>query len=179
MMPKTHFRIIEADASHVGFLSTFGSDSFIEAYASTLPLPELEKYTATAFSESTVLDEINGSLATYFICLDSTSIPCGYSKLLLSNPPDCINPDGSIELQRLYVNGNYRSQGIGKLLSLHGESYARNRRLRNMWLRVWEGNTRAQEAYLRWSYSVVGKEPYQVGDDERTVVLMCKSLTGE
>lgn len=170
------FRIIEADASHIKFLSDFGCTSFIEAYKRTLPLNELKKYTALAFSEKTILDEMNGSSASYFICHDEQSNPCGYSKLLRSSPPKCINPAHCIELQRLYVDEKLRSHGIGKQLSLHGESNAYNRGIHSIWLRVWDGNILAQQKYLKWNYSIAGKEQYQVGAEERTVILMCKSV---
>ena len=157
--------VIEADSSHVGYLSDFGSKSFIYAYQCTLPLEELKDYINFAFSESTIFEEINGSLATYFICQDSELNPVGYA-----------NSDNSIELQRLYVDSDYRGHGIGKLLETHAESNARDRNMRGVWLQVWEGNVVAQEIYKKWGFTFVGEELYQVGKDQRTVLLMHKSL---
>ena len=48
--------------------------------------------------------------------------------------------------------------------------------LRIMWLRVWEENVLAQRIYLKWNYAIQGTETYQVGREERTVVLMSKTL---
>ena len=169
--------IIEADSSHVEYLSDFGRKSFIYAYQCTLPLGELTKYTNHAFSESILREEINGSLATYFICLDSELNPCGYAKLTSSPPPQCINSQSCIELQRLYVDSDHRGQGIGKLLELHSESYAKNRNISDIWLRVWDGNTVAQDIYKKWEFTIVGEELYQVGEDQRTVILMRKTLS--
>jgi ribosomal protein S18 acetylase RimI-like enzyme len=169
--------IIEADSSHVEYLSDFGSKSFIYAYQCTLPQEELKKYINAAFSESTILEELNGSLATYFICQEPKLSPCGYAKLIKSPPPKCVNSKSCIELQRLYIDSDYRGQGIGKLLESHAESYALNRNIRDIWLRVWEGNVVAQEIYKKWGFTIVGNELYQVGKDQRTVLLMCKSLT--
>lgn len=170
--------IIEADPSHVEYLSDFGSKSFIYAYQCTLPLEELKKYINVGFSESTILEEINGSLATYFICQDSNSNPCGYAKLIKSATPEYID-SGSIELQRLYVDSDYRGHGVGKLLELHSESNAKNRNIRDIWLRVWNGNTVAQDIYNKWGFKIVGEEQYQVGEDQRTVLLMNKYLSGQ
>ena len=171
--------IIEADPSHVEYLSDFGSKSFIYAYQSTLPLEELRKYIKSTFSEAAILEEINGSLATYFICQDSSLNPCGYAKLIQSPAPECINPGSCIELQRLYVESDYRGRGIGKLLESHAESNSRNRDIHNIWLRVWEGNTVAQAVYKKWGFTIIGEEQYQVGEDQRTVLLMCKPLSNE
>ena len=155
--------IIEADPSHVEYLSDFGSKSFIYAYQSTLPMEELRKYTKASFSEATILEEINGSLATYFICQDSGLNPYGYAKLIHSPAPECINPGSCIELQRLYVESDYRGRGIGKLLESHAESNSRNRDIHNIWLRVWEGNTVAQEIYKKWDFTIAGDARSRLG----------------
>lgn len=176
MTQNEAYGIIEADTSHIGFLSSFGSESFVDAYRSTLPLDELAAYTARAFKPSVIQDEIEHAKAMYFICQDSASTPCGYSKLLPSTPPACIDQDGSIELQRLYVDQNHKGKGIGRRLSQHGESAALQRSFRTMWLRVWEGNVAAQRVYLKWNYTVQGTETYQVGREARTVLLMSKAL---
>ena len=174
MKQNEHFQIIEADDSHADFLADFGRRSFVDAYKETLSLRDLEEYTKGAFSKSNITAEINDPSVTYFVCRDLESNLCGYSKLILSPPPVCIDPYRTIELQRLYVDESYRGRGIGKLLSMHAESHAGNRGFHSIWLRVWDGNVIAQRKYLNWNYLVVGKEQYQVGGSARTVILMRK-----
>ena len=169
--------ITEADSSHAGYISEFGSKSFIHSYQCTLPLDELKKYTNVAFKKSNILEEINSSSATYFICQNSKSDPCGYAKLIQSPPPICINSNSCIELQRLYVDSDYRGRGVGKLLELHSESFAKTRNISDIWLRVWDGNTVAQNIYKKWEFTIVGDEQYQVGKHKRTVLMMSKSLS--
>ncbi|WP_262967057.1 GNAT family N-acetyltransferase [Methylobacter psychrophilus] len=174
MKQDEHYQIIKADDSHADFLTDFGRRSFIDTYKDTLSLRDLEEYTNDAFSKSTITAEINNPSVIYFVCRDLESNLYGYSKLILSPSPACINPDRTIELQRLYVDESYRGRGIGKLLLMHAESHAWNRGFRSIWLRVWNGNVIAQRKYLNWNYLVVGKEKYQVGGDARTVILMRK-----
>ncbi|PLX48310.1 MAG: hypothetical protein C0613_11095 [Desulfobulbaceae bacterium] len=169
-------KIIEADESHIAYLADFGSTSFIHAYQCTLPLQELQKYIKIAFSEATLREEINGSLATYFICEDPGQAPCGYAKLISSPPPSCLHATSGIELQRLYVASAYRGQGVGRLLMSHAESYARKRHRGDLWLRVWDGNVVARDIYAQWGFATVGRELYQVGEEQRTVLVMGKSL---
>jgi diamine N-acetyltransferase len=170
--------VIKADSSHAEYLSDFGGKSFIHAYQCTLPVEDLRRYVEAAFSESAIHKEMDASLATYFICLDSESNPCGYSKLIHSSPPECVQSDSGIELQRLYVHTDYRDHGVGKHLELHTEAFAQHRNIRDIWLRVWEGNVVAQQIYHTWGYSVVGEEMYQVGNGQRTVLIMQKALSG-
>jgi ribosomal protein S18 acetylase RimI-like enzyme len=179
MKQDNHFQIIKADDSHAGFLADFGRRSFVDAYKETLSLRDLQEYTKDAFSKSNISAEINDPSVIFFVCKDIESNLCGYSKLILSPPPACIDPDRTIELQRLYVDERYRGQGIGKLLSMHAESHTGNRGFYSIWLRVWDGNIIARKIYSRWNYSMVGKERYQVGEDERIVILMRKILSNE
>jgi ribosomal protein S18 acetylase RimI-like enzyme len=169
-------KIVRADPSHVGYLSTFGKASFIHAYQCTLPQKELRAYVDAAFSESVILEEMKRELAIYFVCQDSRADPCGYAKLAGSAPPACIHSSGCIELQRLYIDSDHRGQGIGRLLACRAEAHTRCQNLKDIWLRVWDGNVMAQAIYRRWKYSVVGKEPYRVGEDQRSVLIMQKSL---
>jgi len=174
MKQDEYFQIIEADESHVDYLADFGRRSFVDTYKDTLSINDLEEYTQGAFSKATITTEINDPNVTYFVCRDLESNLYGYSKLILSPSPACIDPDRTIELQRLYVDERYRGRGIGKLLLMHAESHAGNRGFISIWLRVWDGNVIAQRKYLNWNYRVVGTERYQVGGDARTVILMRK-----
>lgn len=168
--------IIEADISHVDYLADFGSRSFIYAYQCTLPVAELRKYIAVAFAASALRKEIQDSLAIYFICQDSELNPCGYAKLIRSQPPPCVSADNCIELQRLYVDSSYRGHGVGKRLEAHTESFAKKRNINVLWLRVWDGNVVAEKIYKHWGFERVGDELYQVGKERRTVLVMCKTL---
>ncbi len=166
--------VIDADLSHVKYLSDFGRKSFIHAYQCTLPLEELNKYISDAFSESTILAEIKSLLGTYLVAQDSKLNLCGYAKLIESPSPKCIGLHRCIELQRLYVDDDYRGQGVGRLLESHAEVIARGRGMQGLWLQVWEGNVVAQDIYKRWAFSTVGEKQYQVGENQRTVLLMRK-----
>ena len=168
--------VVEADASYVDYLSDFGSRSFIYAYQCTLPVEALRKYIKVAFAAPAIRKEIQAALATYFICQNSELNPCGYAKLIKSQPPQCVSSDNCIELQRLYVDSNFRGHGVGNLLELQAEAYARSRSVGTIWLRVWEGNVVAEKIYRHWGFEIVGDERYQVGDEQRTVLVMRKPL---
>ena len=168
--------VIDANTSHTKYLSDFGAKSFIDAYQSTLPLEALREYVDVAFSESSIRKEIEDALAAYFICLDSDSNPCGYAKLVQSAAPDSIGLDSHIELQRLYIDDAHRGQGAGRLLQSRAETHAASQNIYIMWLRVWEGNTVARDIYQHWGYTTAGDEPYEVGEESRTVLLMRKVL---
>ena len=118
-------------------------------------------------------------MATYLICEDTNSNPCGYAKLVDSPAPEYVTSDNNIELQRLYVNSSFQGKGVGKLLASQAEKEARNRGIHYLWLRVWDGNELARDIYINWGYVIIGNEPYEVGNENRTVLLMEKALSHE
>lgn len=176
MISNERFRLFEGNISHVDFLSSFGRQSFIDTYREALSLPDLESYTAVAFATSRLLAELQDPAIHYLLCADRESSWCGYAKLLPSPLPDCMARQSAIELQRLYVANSYKGQRVGQLLLAQAERTAYHQGFQSIWLRVWEGNRIAQNLYLKARYTIVGEEPYHVGDDARTVLLMRKTL---
>lgn len=169
-------RVHEASSADVEFLSGFGAESFIQAYSSALPGEALNDYVAEKFSESTIHEELNQRSIIYLVCRNEDDSPCGYAKLIESAIPGVIDSSQAIELQRLYVSSEYHGQGAGKLLEFHAVAQVIKQNKTHIWLRVWEGNQLAIQVYKRWGYEIVGDEPYQVGNEQRTVLLMQKPL---
>lgn len=173
---KYHLHVEQANLSCVGFLSEFGKESFIDAYKITLPMEELRAYVDSAFSEKLIKREMESSEALFLICKNAKGVICGYAKFLNSEIPDCVVDSKAIELQRLYVNNESRGKGIGGLLFENGESIYKKKSFKVVWLRVWDGNTAAQNIYMKWGFTFCGKEWYEVGNEKRKVLVMMKPI---
>ncbi|MCD4821622.1 MAG: GNAT family N-acetyltransferase [Methanococcoides sp.] len=168
--------VLQANLSHVSFLSEFGKESFIDAYKVTLPMDELRTYVEEAFSEERIKHEVESSESIYLICKNAKGVICGYAKYVDSEMPDDLVHDRVIELQRLYVQNECRGKGVGRLLSRYGESISQQKGFKAIWLRVWDGNTTAQQIYLKWGYTFCSEEAYQVGQEKRKVLIMMKHI---
>ncbi|WMW22831.1 GNAT family N-acetyltransferase [Methanolobus mangrovi] len=173
---KPHLHVEQANLSHVSFLSEFGKESFIDAYKLTLPMEELRAYVDGAFSEKLIKREMESSEALYLICKNSKGVICGYAKILNSEVPDCVTDNKAIELQRLYVKNESRGKGVGGILFENGEAISKQKGFNVVWLRVWDGNTAAQNIYVKWGYTFCGKEWYEVGKEKRKVLVMMKHI---
>lgn len=168
--------VVQANLSHVSFLSEFGKESFIDAYKVTLPMDELRTYVEEAFSEELIKHEIESSESIYLLCKNAKGAICGYAKYVDSEMPDHLMHDRAIELQRLYVQNDRRGKGVGRLLSRYGDSISQQKGFKTVWLRVWDGNTTAQQIYLKWGYAFCSEETYQVGREKRKVLIMVKHI---
>jgi ribosomal protein S18 acetylase RimI-like enzyme len=168
--------IISPDVSHAEELAALGRQTFIDAYRVTLPEQELLAYVEDAFSVGRIRQEIETSHADYLISLSSRKEICGYIKFVYSRLPLCVTAQQPVELQRLYVKDGFLGKRVGSLLLSHGEELVAAKKYSTVWLRVWEGNKRAQQMYLNRKYSFCGDEMYQVGSEERKVLVMLKKL---
>jgi hypothetical protein len=89
--------IVQANLSHVLFLSEFGKSSFIDAYRTRIPIEDLRTYVDKAFSEELIEREIKNSEALYLLCKDENDMIYGYAKFVNSEAPDCVVGDKPIE----------------------------------------------------------------------------------
>jgi ribosomal protein S18 acetylase RimI-like enzyme len=53
---------------------------------------------------------------------------------------------------------------------------ARGAGRRTVWLGVWERNERARAFYRKWDFRDVGTQPFQLGSDAQTDVVMEREL---
>ena len=177
MTSNPDFTIVPADTSYLDFLADFGRRSFIEAYRVTLSQQDLDDYTAQAFARNRLAVELKDPAVSCFVCLDQGRNPCGYAKAVRSSLRKGIDGSNPVELQRLYIDARVRGQGVGSRLLSKIESMARDRGHDVIWLKVWDGNQSAIGLYRKTGYMIVGDEPFPVGSDSRTVLLMAKDLT--
>jgi ribosomal protein S18 acetylase RimI-like enzyme len=161
-----------ADAAAVG---GFGERSFREAFGPENRPEDMDAYCASTYAVErqraelaspdrvTILAEVDGALA-------------GYAQLREGPAPDAITGPDRIELLRFYVDRRYHGQGIAAALMGQVLEHARRRGRRTIFLAVWERNPRAIAFYRKQGFREVGSQPFQLGQDVQTDVLMVRAL---
>ncbi len=90
--------------------------------------------------------------------------PIGYAKLSPLRAP-APNPQfGAMELQQIYVLALWHGRGVGERLINWALRTARNERASEIYLTVFDHNTRAKRFYSRHGFSEVGRCTFQLGD---------------
>ncbi len=164
-----------AEESDAEVLADLGGRTFSDAYSCTLSAEDLDDYLCRAFRPERMLEDIADPDVLLFLGLIS-DVACAYIKLQPTPVRPCIRGANPIELLRLYVLPGWKGRRIGTALMDAGLGAVRNKAYRTCWLKVWEGNTKAITFYENKGFSTVGNEPYPVGSDSRSVVLMACSL---
>ena len=152
-------------------LAELAPKSFVESFASHNTEADMEKYMAKAFSHDRILLEFVDSGNRFFIAyLENVAV--GYTKLRTSEPPEALQHQNSIELERIYVLKHYHDQKVGAGLMRHSIEYAKAHGFDTLWLGVWEHNNRALQFYQRWGFEVIGSHEFMLGDDLQTDLLL-------
>ena len=157
--------------AHLVELRELSRKTFTDAFASGNNPEDLKLYLDTAFSEENLRRELLNPLSEfYFGKIDGKTI--GYFKVNLGDAQTDFQDEDGMELERIYVTGDFQNQQIGQKMLDTVIEMAVQRKMRYLWLGVWEENTRAIEFYLRNHFELSGSHPYMVGNDLQTDKIM-------
>lgn len=169
-------KIRPASVDDAEIIKEVGAKSFEQAFAEHNSPEDMQKYLTERFSLEHIKEEIGDAHANFFIAFYNDA-PVGYSKLILSNPPEKLKNKKAIEMQRIYVLQEYHSMKVGKELMQHAIDYSRQNGYEILWLAVWKLNEKAVAFYFKWGFEIFGERKFTLGNDEKDDHLMMKDLT--
>ena len=164
---KPEIKIRRADSSDAEALADLGASTFAETFAADNTPDDMSAYLAQAFTPARLAEELADPRAT-FLLASVEGEPAGYAKLYEGETPGCVTGESPVELARLYVARKWLGGGVGRALMQRCVDEARGSGARVMWLGVWEKNLRAQAFYLKWGFTPVGEQVFQLGADAQT-----------
>lgn len=145
--------------------------TFTDAFGADNNPEDLELYLNTSFGEENLKKELLDPLAEfYFAKLAGETV--GYMKINLGDAQTDLKEEDAMELERIYVKKDFQNKKIGQKMLDEVIEMAIQRKMRYLWLGVWEKNNRAIEFYLRNGFSLEGSHPYMVGKDRQTDKIM-------
>ena len=81
-----------------------------------------------------------------------------------------------MEIERIYLRGEYHGQGFGKALMQKSADLALKSGRDWLWLGVWEENKPAIEFYSRQGFEPFSQHDFYMGDNLQRDILMKKRL---
>jgi ribosomal protein S18 acetylase RimI-like enzyme len=81
-----------------------------------------------------------------------------------------------MEVWRFYVDRPWHGQGVAQALMAALRRAALARGGRTLWLAVWERNERAKGFYRKAGFLDVGSQPFILGEDHQTDLVMVSDL---
>jgi len=157
-------------------IAEFGRKSFVDAFGEMNSSQHLQEYVDAAFSVKAVQREILDPDAQFFLVQSEDDQLIGYAKLCANRPIDCVADASPFQIERIYVDQNTQSQGVGGRLMKHAMRAAENSGARTIWLSVWNINVDARRFYERYGFDVVGDTHFMLGPERQDDVVMARSV---
>ena len=152
-------------------LKQLSRSTFQDAFGAENNPEDLEKYLNSAFGEENLQKELLNPLSEFYFAI-AEGETAGYFKINLGDAQTEFKEEEGMELERIYVKQEFQQQKIGQKMLDAVIEMAVQRKMKYLWLGVWEKNTRAIDFYLRNSFKISGTHPYIVGSDEQTDKIM-------
>jgi ribosomal protein S18 acetylase RimI-like enzyme len=159
-------------------LAELGASTFLETYESANTSENLAAYTAAAFGEAIQREELEDPDATVFFAEREGDV-VGYVMLRERTPPASLGLDDALEIARFYARQRAVGIGVGAALMQRAIAEAAGRGKDAVWLAVWSRNERAIRFYESWGFHRSGTQPFLLGTDLQTDLVMVRRLARE
>jgi ribosomal protein S18 acetylase RimI-like enzyme len=167
-----------ADPGDATLLAELGASTFADTFAADNTPADIEAYLAESFGEAIQRAELEDPDVTVLFA-EARGEVVGYVMLREGPAPQVVRGFDLLEIARLYVRGDAKGKGVGKVLMQRAIHEAASRGKEALWLGVWERNTRAIEFYRRWEFFEAGSQPFKLGDDQQNDLVMVRRIARE
>lgn len=116
----------------------------------------------------------NPEMLFYFAYVDGKL--AGYLKLNVGLAQSEAMPENWMELQRIYIDKDFKGNGLGTALVDHTLHEAKARGISEIWLGVWERNFLAQKFYKKLEFERFSEYSFWMGEDEQTDWLLKRTV---
>lgn len=171
-------RVRVASAADSAALSLIGQATFLETYATLLPVADMLVFCRDAHGEAAYAHYLaDGALA--WLAEDAlTGVPLGYA--LVTQPDlgggDFAPASGDIELKRIYLLGRCQGTGLAQALMAAAIEAATAAGHTRLLLGVHRGNERALAFYARQGFAIVGRRDFHIGDQTYDDPILARAL---
>lgn len=156
-------------------LQKIGRITFSETFSQSNTAEDMVQYLEKGFSEAQLLEELRNQESEFYFAVDGENV-VGYLKLNFGNSQTELQDKAALEIERIYVLGDYQGKKVGQLLYEKALEVAYKRHVSYIWLGVWEENPRAIAFYTKNGFTAFGKHVFKLGNDEQTDIMMRKTL---
>lgn len=164
-------RALPSDAS---VLAEFAARTFEATYTGDIPTEHIREHVKTSFGIAQQTRELNDP-DTVTLLAHGDGILVAYAQLRRM-PPEGIELERPAELQRFYVDRPAQGTGVARELMTAVHAAAREMGARNLWLGVWERNSRAIAFYRKIGFRQAGTTDFHVGTDRQTDLVLVVSV---
>jgi len=165
----------KVEIADADILLSYSKKTFYEFFAHLNDPANMEVYSAVAFAPQKMLAELSNPESEFYFAIFEDKI-AGYLKVNFNNAQTEFKDKNALEIERIYVSGEFHGKHIGKQLLNFAVETAINKHFDYVWLGVWEHNYKAIGFYEHNGFETFSSHEFMLGDDEQTDLLMRKIL---
>ena len=87
-----------------------------------------------------------------------------------------VNDSDALEIERIYVAGEFQNKGLDRYLVDQAVHIAAERKKKYIWLGVWNKNEKAIHFYEKNGFYKIGTHIFIIGEDAQTDYIMRKDV---
>lgn len=156
-------------------LADLAARTFYDTFADSNTPEDMEKFLTSTYSEEIQRHEIEDASLTTLLA-ECDGIAAGFAQIKMGKAPDCVKGRAPIEIKRFYVEKSFHGRGVAQELMRAAEELGRAAGAKTIWLGVWEHNDRAIAFYRKHGFIPVGSQPFLVGTDLQTDLVLERPL---
>ncbi|MBW1605028.1 GNAT family N-acetyltransferase [Lactobacillus sp. Sy-1] len=167
--------IEQCTVNDVRQLQTVSRNTFADTFGADNTPKDMARYLEAAYNIDKLTREIQDPNSFFYFIRVDQSI-AGYLKLNMdSAQTEDMGPE-ALEIERIYIDANYKHQGLGGQLLDKAVAEAKQHHKHKIWLGVWEHNEAAKGFYDHKGFKPFGDHDFIVGSDRQRDILMAKSI---
>lgn len=167
----SEIKIIKALTNDVMQLQKIGRETFIETFSEENTEENMKKYLEEGFSAEKMQTELKNIHSEFYFAEQDKQI-IGYLKINFGSSQTELKDTNALEIERIYVLKEFHGKKIGQLLYQKALDIARQKKMKYVWLGVWEKNLRAISFYKKNGFIEFDKHVFVLGNDKQTDIMM-------
>lgn len=156
-------------------LQEISYETFNETFKDQNSSQNMSAYLEKAFNLKQLEKELSNVASQFFFVYFNNEV-AGYLKVNTNDAQSEEMGDESLEIERIYIKGEFQKHGLGKYLLNKSIEIAMEHNKKKIWLGVWEKNENAIAFYEKMGFVQTGVHSFYMGDEEQMDFIMIKTL---
>ncbi|MEI5888213.1 GNAT family N-acetyltransferase [Bacillus albus] len=156
-------------------LQEISYETFNETFKDQNSPQNMSAYLEKAFHLKQLEKELSNVASQFFFVYFNNEV-AGYLKVNTNDAQSEEMGDESLEIERIYIKGEFQKHGLGKYLLNKSIEIAMEHNKKKIWLGVWEKNENAIAFYKKMGFVQTGVHSFYMGDEEQFDFIMIKTL---
>lgn len=156
-------------------LQEISYETFNETFKDQNSSQNMSAYLEKVFNLKQLEKELSNVASQFFFVYFNNEV-AGYLKVNTNDAQSEEMGDESLEIERIYIKGEFQKHGLGKYLLNKSIEIAMEHNKKKIWLGVWENNENAIAFYKKMGFVQTGVHSFYMGDEEQMDFIMIKTL---